>query len=91
MHVLLHRRILVNGEWIEVPLSTDQAAVSRDGLAKVRDAAVRHILQLALPRSRAWSDARPGVVVVVVVMLSTLSWAVCSRLLSCAGSVHKNV
>ena len=89
MHVLRHRRILVNGEWFEVPLSTDQAAVSRDGLAKVRDAAVGPILQLALPRSRAWSDARPGVV--VVVMLSTLSWAVCSRLLSCAGFVHKNV
>lgn len=41
--VLLSRRLLVSGEWFDVPLNTDQARDSRDALAKVRPLCNCHI------------------------------------------------
>jgi hypothetical protein len=47
--VLLTRRLLVSGEWIHVPLTVEQACVSRDGLSKVCVCAV----PTGLPREGA--------------------------------------
>ncbi len=53
-HVLTSRRLLVSGAWLDVPLTVDQARVSRDGLARVRHAAAR-----ALARALARAGCGP--------------------------------